>query len=203
MLRRPWRGSRPRGAPAPYDERRRCPATRSRSRCVQRDRDATRAPLSRAERPRGRRGVRSRGAHHRGGAAERRTRKLLYSVASGGQEPHKLADAIELAANYLAERVAELLHRRFHLHDNHLVGQRTKVARHHERVVEGDDASHRFRYGALDLLVRWQHAIPAVGSDGAGRAATALDGADDHGTLEPLLGRLVLQTLDDRDRVVA
>src|SRR4030095_3032622 len=140
---------------------------------------------------------------HRGGAAERRTRKLLHSVASGGQEPHKLTNAIELAAHNLAERVAELLHGRLHLHDNYLIGQRTEVARHDERVVEGDNAGHRFGYGALDLLVRWQHAIPAIGSDGAGRAATPLDSADYHDTLEPLLRRLVLQTLDDRDRVVA
>src|SRR5262249_12921510 len=120
----------------------------------------------------------------------------------GRQEAYQLANAIELTADDFAECVAELLHGRLDLHDDHIVGQRPEVARHDERIVQRYDAGHRFGHRAMNLVGGRQDAVPAIRGDGAGLAAP-LYRADDDGPLEPLFGRLVFETLNDRDGVVA
>src|SRR5262249_48721317 len=97
----------------------------------------------------------------------------------------------------------ELLNARLYLDDHYLIGQTTEVARDHERVIEGDDASHRLRDRALNIFVVRQDAIPAICRHRTRGPAPTLHCGHYHRSREAPLQWLVLQSLNDGDRVVA
>src|SRR5262249_32013772 len=119
--------------------------------------------------------------------------------------PHgrELTTSIDPPNLMLAEVLSEFPNPLLYLDDHYLIGQTTEVARDHERVVEGDDASHRLRDRALNLFVVRQDAIPAVRRHCARGSVPTLYCGHHHRSREAPLRRFVLQSLHDGDRVVA
>ena len=73
----------------------------------------------------------------------------------------------------------------------------------HQRVVERDHAGHGLGHRALDLVSAGSAPSHRYAVTVPGAAARALDARHAHGAVESPPGRIVLEALDDGDRVVA